>query len=181
MEDIETFEEYFKPLQEDSLKELRNFFTNDRTITVLLFETSQLKMNKRDKYDHMRGVIREVYYTCTDNIEIKNLANAMYEIDCFCGVDTSPDPNDLSPEDLVKLDNDKIRFVKLLQKGFNKLNKAYTQMYLLEFSGLVYAFNGYQAPPRSDVGHAIRDAYGLTNPFKEIEQQILENYKKNKM
>lgn len=176
-------------------KDLEKLLENFRKVKFTLFVKSVLHFAEneddlREKYSILKFSMIEQYHCLKyskDNefVEekqiIKMLLDAMYELDCKCGIfiDVTEYNKKLSDKkdskQLLKLlDEDKLKFKKILVRHIKLLqskDKLYV-LYLLQFAELIFGFNGYQAPPRDNIRQAINDSYGLNNLFEESVEEI---------
>lgn len=95
--------------------------------------------------------------------EMKEILYAMYELDCKCGID---DENDI--DELLK---DKKKFRTILSSIMKKFTGIKLQ-FLLTFANLIFVFNGYPGPARSDPLEALRDSLGISDLFEELVEEI---------
>ncbi len=64
------------------------------------------------------------------------------------------------------------KFKAILSDSLAKVQGNEAHTYLIKFARLVFLFNGYQAPPRTDPQQALKDALGETDLFDELEEEI---------
>ena len=184
---VDTFEEYIFTVLELSGKTL--ILEGLKKIGLDMFIETNLVITMihdfKDQYDELLGSIQEHYTALFDDKQnefptekerISLLAHGMYELDTKCGIDEELTP-DLTYEEtqevLMMLDIDEDKFRNIIVK-YLKLMKTDEPIkdYFLAFARLIYTFNGYQAKSRPTAKQALEDAYGLSDPFGEMIEQI---------
>lgn len=105
--------------------------------------------------------------------DIEALMLGLYKLDNDCG-DTLPIFEDLSREELSErlhiIDLDREKFKVIFLENYHKIKE--TSALFVEFARLIFQFNGYQAPYRTDPQKASEDAMGLTDLFGEFLEEI---------
>lgn len=145
--------------------------------------------DKRDIYSYLLNCITEIYVamknmenrdeTMNESYElIKQMIIIMKEFDTECGLEEGLSMNQTEEkqiEILEKLDEDKELFKQKFKKMINESTlPEFAMEFLLVFIELIFNFNGYQAPPRTDPLEAISDSLGYTNLYEEMVNEIFE-------
>ena len=128
----------------------------------------------QNQYTYLYHCIKETYEACRSepHQELVLLCQAMYhlETDCGCGAEV---PN-LRPGMSTKKQNQILQLLDADLEKFHVVMHEYIQVlkphpvlleYFLTFAGLIFRFNGYQAPFRTDPQQALADASGLTDLY----------------
>jgi hypothetical protein len=187
--EIETFDSYMPiPNKLDEFREVlrkdkerlgeENFGINHGLANACKSNIYGLSRDEKiAKYDKMRSIVSIFYHIDEDlKKELEKLAHAMYELDCYCGIDEHLTPEN-EREVLPKIDADKIKFRGIFKKWIKEINDDVQQWFLVSYAELLYLFNGYQAPLRASASLAVKDSMGQTNHFAEMLVDITNEIK----
>jgi hypothetical protein len=143
--------------------------------------------DNKKKYSYYLSCITEIYYALdkmSDKNEIVNqnmgivikIINVIKELDTGCGIEegiSSQQSREQQEEILVRLDDDREIFKQILIRNMQDNDiPDYALLFILSFAELIFLFNGYQAPPRSNPVDAFNDSLGLTDLFDELMNEI---------
>lgn len=185
----ETFESYtnLPVLDEDKviyIRILRDIGCLDYLLSMIkdLYYNPQFD-DPYQAYDFIRTNIVHLYKICTENCndleedlkELTSLVQGVYELDCLCGLEFDinyEEDDDKLFEFYAQLDLDRQRFKNILGKTHQKLKSEVSKDLFLKFASLLFMFNGYQAPIRSDPKKAFQDAMGQTDLFAELLEEL---------
>jgi hypothetical protein len=147
---------------------------------TFLVQTLLYKLKNLDDTKEIYQCLRHYLLLNHQMFELKNITNddykrnlalleAFWDIDENCGNSVNLDPEDnptTTAKKLKLLDEDEKKFDKIFRTQYSGLD-ASSKIYFMAFASLIFIFNGYQAPPRSDAKKAILDSMGVTDLFKE--------------
>jgi hypothetical protein len=140
-------------------------YDNDTAIATLCHTRESPPM----LYDLYRQTVLALYYLRSDE-KITKLVTAFHALDTGCGIEEElrPDTPFQETQRLLRLlDEDLLLFGKIYRQHREGMTDPHRTLFT-QFSRLIFRFNGYQAPPRSDPEQAMRDALGLTDLFSEL-------------
>lgn len=185
----ETFESYINlPVLDDDkviyIKILRDIGCLDYLLSMIkdLYYNPKFD-DAHQAYDFIRTNIVHLYKICTENCndlkedlkELTCLVHGIYELDCLCGIDfdiNCEEDDDKLFEFYAQLDLDRQIFKNILGKNYQKLYDEVSKDLFLKFANLLFMFNCYQAPIRSDPKRAFQDAMGQTDLFAELLEEL---------
>jgi hypothetical protein len=183
---METFEEYTKKIPtNDNMQSIIIVINNLGLSKSMKYFRSKIKRYKniRDAYDAIVSSSVQNYYCYKlhkdkfkeDVHDLDILMHGIYEIDTQSGISEKLDRNLSKQEEekiLEKLDKDRDKFKNILKKYLNLLNNIEIKKLYIYFGKLIFTFNDYQAPYRTDPKKAIEDSMGMTNLYGELLDEI---------
>jgi hypothetical protein len=191
---METFEKYVHSnipdnVLQDIIKSVNEIGLSKLT-KIVRKKTNYLP--PRDAYDVIRIASIQNYYCYknysdkfTEDVSDFNIIiHGIYELDVTCGIDDTLNPHLSQKEELkilTKLDEDELKFGNILKKYLVLFKNSEMKKLFKSFAKLIFMFNGYQAPERTDPQQAVRDSLGMSDLFGEfisgIESEIEEKNK----
>jgi len=74
---------------------------------------------------------------------------------------------------LKTLDEDRAKFKSIMEEAIRALPSDHKMLvFFLYFASMIFEFNGYQVPPRTDTFKATQDALGLTDLWSEFLEEV---------
>lgn len=182
--DNETFEDYISIRQQNfdqnSLQVIRDrikLHGFSDYLKILLHSIDHMT-NSYKRYDFLYHCAKETYNACLNQGDLQNefalikvLCHGMYHLDNDCGITETLTP-DLALEvqrrivDLLDRDLEKYHAIMFEYTPQLKSHPSLLDCWLV-FAGLIFRFNGYQAPYRNNPNQALADALGLTDLYQE--------------
>jgi len=150
--------------------------------TKLIFKGESLK-TLRTRYHSIRVNCIHMYnvYKSTNPEEVNDLTRiirGLYELDNLCGIANELHHGySLGGEEykraLSLMDEDQLKFKEIFQRNYKLLEKEVSKKLFFEFGILIFKFNGYQPPIRTNPMDALKDSYGINDFCKEFLNSII--------
>jgi hypothetical protein len=173
----ETLDEYMcihePPMEETDKQKIRYMCGISGGVEKFLARNLAGPWQGRDRYEHMRGLARELAIAYPECQNLRTLMGQMFVIDATRANIPRLRPSQSADRQtciLGMLDADQAQFREQMRAGIAALTglPGVYWYYYRDFCNLIFVFSAYQAPARSSPAQALADSEGKTDLWTEF-------------